>query len=310
MSAYSTAQLSPQLPSRFPAVPEDLLSAIGRLRSRSSQEFVASLEDRKRKEREWANFSRDRENLEPAQETPQESRGNSKWYSVTQLSADYRIAWFAKYVPGKIVLDYACGDGAEAIRCARMGASLAIGIDVSDVSVQNAKRSAAGEDLTDHCAFLEGDCEATGLPDNSIDIILCCGMLHHLDLTKAYPEMHRILKPGGRVFAQEALNYNPLIRLYRRLTPEMRTEWEKEHILSLKDVRAATQFFDLGEIRYWHLTSMLGVYTRRVPPLSRIVFPMLNGADRLLLGIPGIQRMAWQFTFELIKPSVDRRRKQ
>ena len=44
------------------------------------------------------------------------------------------------------------------------------------------------------------------------------------------------------VLGVEALDYNPLIKLYRQLTPDMRTEWEKAHILSLKDLRFAQKF--------------------------------------------------------------------
>lgn len=296
---------APEAASRgLSSVSPDLLAAIERLRSRSSRDFEASLEDRKKKEREFANMSRDREHLEPEQATEQEARGNSKWYSTSQLSADYRNAWIAKHAPSKVVLDYACGDGTEALRAAKAGASLAIGIDVSDISVRNAARTAASEGLSERSVFLEGDCENTGLPNNSIDVILCCGMLHHLDLTKAYPEMYRILKPGGHIFAQEALNYNPLIRIYRQLTPKMRTEWEKEHILSLKDIHAAQKYFKLGEIRYWHLTSVFGAWTRGMPAVFRVVSSALDGVDRVILAIPGIQLLAWQFTFELIKPAT------
>jgi ubiquinone/menaquinone biosynthesis C-methylase UbiE len=303
MDVYTARNLSASRSQNLAWLPPELSAAIGQLRSRSSDEFLSQLEDRKKKERNWANFSRDRQYLEPSQATEQESRSNARWYSTTQLSAEYRISWLAKHIPGRIVLDYACGDGAETLRAAKMGAALAMGIDVSDISIQNATQVASREGLSERCVFLEGDCEATGLPDNSIDVILCCGMLHHLDLARAYPEMQRILKPGGRVFAQEALNYNPLIKLYRQLTPQLRTEWEKEHILSLKDVRAAQNFFDIGELRYWHLTSVLGACARGVPPLFRIISPVLNCVDRLILSIPGLRLMAWQFTFELIKRS-------
>ena len=37
----------------------------------------------------------------------------------------------------------------------------------------------------------------------------------------------------------EALSVNPLIQLYRNSTPEMRTEWEKNHILGPKDLKFA-----------------------------------------------------------------------
>ncbi len=283
---------------------DGLRAALALLQARASPEFAAALEERKRREREWANFSRDKQLANRSGETQEQHRDNRKWYSTTQLSLEYREAWLSAKVPGKVFLDYACGDGHETLKAARLGAALAIGIDVSNVSVANGAEAAARQGLSDRCVFLEGDCEATGLPDGSVDVILCSYMLHHLDLNYAYPEMLRILKPGGCVLACEALNYNPLARLYRNLTPEMRTEWEKEHILSLKDVRAAKRFFDVGAIRYWHLTSVLGAFVRGIPPLFRAVMPVLNGVDRALLSLPGLQLMAWQFSFELVKPQL------
>jgi SAM-dependent methyltransferase len=297
---------SAKIPERFPFSPTSpapqLMEALDKLRSRNSEEFSRRLEDRKLKEREWANFVRDPETVR-VQESDNGELPAIRWYSATQLSDDYRNQWLAKHVPGKVVLDYACGNGGQTFQAARMGASLAVGIDVSDVSVQGAARVAMRDGLSERCVFIEGDCEDTGFPDNSFDVILCCGMLHHLDLTKAYPEMHRILKPGGCVFAQEALNYNPIIKLYRWLTPGQRTEWEKVHILSLRDLRAAKEYFNVGEIRYWHLTSMFGVFARRVRSLFQPVSLILNGVDKCLLAIPGVRLMAWQFTFELFKPT-------
>lgn len=282
---------------------EDALgAALSRIKEHSSVDFAASLEERKRKERQWANFSRDTNSSFSVEETEEQRRANAKWYSTTQLSLDYRNAWLAEKVPGKIFLDYACGNGLEAIKAARMGAALSIGIDVSNVSIANAAATAANERLSDKCSFIEGDCEATGLPDASIDAILCSYMLHHLDLNRAYPELCRILKPGGCILACEALDYNPLIKLYRKVTPEMRTEWEKEHILSLKDVRGAKKYFNVGTIRYWHLFSVLGAFVRGVPTVFNAVMPVLNGIDHVVLSVPGVQLMAWQFSFELYKP--------
>lgn len=280
----------------------ELMIALEKLRSRNSDEFLAILNERKLQERQWANFSRDEQGPQAVQKTNEQRRANFKWYSTTQVSMDYRDRWLAERVPGKVFLDYACGNGAETIKAARLGADIAIGLDVSNVSVANGAAAAEREGLACRCVFIEGDCENTELPSNSVDVVLCSYMLHHLDLTHAYPELHRILKPGGCILATEALNYNPLIGLYRKLTPELRTEWEKEHILSLKDVRAAKQYFNVGEIRYWHLASVLGAFVRGVPPVFRAALPALNLLDRFLLAIPGLQLMAWQFSFELFKP--------
>jgi hypothetical protein len=76
----------------------------------------------------------------------------------------------------------------------------------------------------------------------------------------------------------------------------MRTEWEKAHILDLSDIRFAERFFDLGEIKYWHLSSIVA------PKISLSLLPFLNGVDRILTQVPFLQLMAWIFTFELIKP--------
>jgi len=69
-------------------------------------------------------------------------------------------------------------------------------------------------------------------------------MLHHLDSSYIFPELRRILVPGGRILAIESLDYNPFTKLYRHTTPSMRTDWEKNHVLSLFDVAFAKQFYD------------------------------------------------------------------
>ena len=48
----------------------------------------------------------------------------------------------------------------------------------------------------------------------------------------------------------------------------MRTEWEKAHILSLKDVRFARRFFTVGEVRFWHILSILAYFFARSSPSS------------------------------------------
>lgn len=171
---------------------------------------------------------------------------------------------------------------------------LSLGFDISGVSVKNARDAAAAAGLKNNIRFFQADAENTKLPDDSIDAIVCSGMLHHLDLSYALPELRRILKPGGMVLAVEALDYNPAIKLYRFLTPEMRTDWEKAHILNLSDVKFASRFFDVKEICYWHVA---GYMAGKFPSM----FPLLDRLDLLLEKIPYVQRMAWIFTFVLEK---------
>jgi SAM-dependent methyltransferase len=262
---------------------------------------VVELNARKAAELEYHNRVRDYGDMETLDRADYEKLcGNKKYYSTASKSQGYVSSWIERYSPGSIFLDYACGDGHLARHAASAGSKASIGIDISDVSIENCKESARIEGLAGKTYFYQGDCENTQLPDDSVDVVICSGMLHHLELKKAFPELKRILRKGGRVLAVEALNYNPIIRMYRALTPAMRTEWEKEHILSHGDLDLAREFFRVDNIRYWHLASILGTPFRGVVVFSGIM-KALNGIDSLLLRIPLIRNMAWMFTFELIK---------
>jgi ubiquinone/menaquinone biosynthesis C-methylase UbiE len=255
-----------------------------------------ALTPRKLKELEYHDRDRDLSRIEQTKATDTYDRfyGNKKYYSATKRSKVYVDQWISRESSeGGIFLDYACGNGGNALKAARLGADLALGLDISSVSIANAKQAAKDSGL-DNVRFFQADAENTLLPDNSVDKIICSGMLHHLDLSFALPELRRILRPGGKILAVEALDYNPLIKLYRMLTPDMRTEWEKAHILSLKDISFAKRFFNLGEIRYWHVIGYAG---GKFPTLS----VPLDFFDRLLEKIPYVQRMSWIFTFELLK---------
>ena len=43
--------------------------------------------------------------------------------------------------------------------------------------------------------------ESLPLPDDSVDAVLANHMLYHVDRDRALPELHRVLRPGGRLFA-------------------------------------------------------------------------------------------------------------
>jgi SAM-dependent methyltransferase len=284
---------------------ETLLAFLDEMDRRAkAPDFLAGLAERKLRELEFHNLHRDGSREAATSPATHAARyGNRKFYTAVEASVSYVQSWIESHVPGKIFLDYACGNGAQVLAAARSGAALSIGLDISDVSVENGRRAARGAGLSETCRFVQGDCESTGLPDGVIDTILCSGMLHHLDLHHAYPELRRILKPGGRILAVEALDYNPVIKLYRRLTPEMRTDWERDHILSLRDLKLARRYFRIGEVRFWHMLSVLGAYA----PSERARRPLLqvlNRVDALLTRVPALRLWSWQFTFELIRPET------
>ena len=256
--------------------------------------WFSTLESRKQIEGEFHDQMRDKARFsQQSGDTFEEFYTNRRFYRTAANSRDYFYSWLEQNVRDKVVLDFACGDGKVAIFCAKAGAKYVVGIDISATSIANARSEAAAAGVADRTYFLRGDCENTGLPESSIDVVVCAGVLHHLDLSYAYPEIRRVLAEGGKALAFEALDYNPLIKLYRMRTPQMRTDWEKAHILSLKDVRFAERFFRLGEVRFFHIVTMLGVW---LPAF----LPLLSRVDRLITRIPGLRLWSWMFTFEML----------
>lgn len=272
-----------------------------RERLREVQSGVGTIEigsARKRAELEFHDTVRD-QTLRERQDW-QELQANKKYYSVTGSSIEYTNEWIKTNACGKVFLDYACGNGQYTLQAAAAGASLAIGLDLSPISIENARNEAARLGLSENTLFIQGDCENTGLPAECIDAVLCAGMLHHLDLSYAFPELRRIMKPRARLLAAEPTKYNPVIHLYRYLTPQLRTDWEKKHILSLADLRFAKRFFDMENVRFWHLAS-LGATPLRSTGLFRAALAVGEAVDEVLLSVPGVRLLAWKVTFELVK---------
>jgi ubiquinone/menaquinone biosynthesis C-methylase UbiE len=184
---------------------------------------------------------------------------------------------------------------------ARAGAELVVGIDISEVSIRSATENAEREGLSSRTKFLQRDCEATGLPSDSFDLVLCSGMLHHLNLERAFPELYRLLRPGGRILCVEALNYNPAIKLYRRLTPQHRTAWESKHILSMREVRYAKKWFGVERMRFFCIASPLATILPR-GLIRSTAMRVGHALDNALTRLPLVQLWSWQFAFELVKP--------
>jgi len=52
--------------------------------------------------------------------------------------------------------------------------------------------------------YLSAPAERIPLPDNSVDLLMSFGTYHHTDRRRSVPEIHRVLKPGGLFYFQEA----------------------------------------------------------------------------------------------------------
>lgn len=223
---------------------------------------------------------------------------NRKWYSISRRSKQFAELYLREHSRGARALDYACGDGYYSFLMADAGANVT-GIDISPISVANAEREALRRGLK--ASFVVMDCEHLDFPSSSFDLVNVSGVLHHLDLSKAFPELARVLRPSGTIICVEALAHNPVFQTYRRLTPHLRTKFEREHILRRRDVLKAKEFFKRVDWRFFHLASVTAVPLRK----SRVFEPLLSAlevVDDRLLEIPGVRWWAWQIAFVLSGP--------
>jgi ubiquinone/menaquinone biosynthesis C-methylase UbiE len=226
---------------------------------------------------------------------------NMKYYSVERRSRNMVLKWFSQNCTGKRVLDYCCGNGEDSLYVAQNGARQVIGIDISDVSIENCRKRAESLKLGNILSYEVQDAEKTSFKDSSFDIITEYGSLHHLDLAKACAEMSRIVTPSGKIICNEALGHNKIIHLYRKMTPKLRTEWEVEHIIRKEKFEIIKEYFNNIDMHFFHLMTLFGVPFRNIRGFDKIL-RVLEWFDGLLLKMPILKWQAWQIVFILSEP--------
>ncbi|MEO9170214.1 MAG: class I SAM-dependent methyltransferase [Candidatus Baltobacteraceae bacterium] len=226
------------------------------------------------------------------------SRGVDGIYAITGESHGYFNARLHALAAGKHVLEFGCGSGMHALELAEHAAAVT-GIDISDVGISIGERHARSRGIS-NVDFHAMDAEVLQFPDDRFDLICGVGILHHLDLNRAYAELARTLARDGRAMFLEPLGYNPFINLYRRLTPKIRTP--DEHPLLMRDLTLARRFFATVDIRYYYLTTLVTVpFARR--PGGRHAVSAANALDRAIFkALPPLRKYAWMVVMEMSDP--------
>src|SRR5262249_33196441 len=112
----------------------------------------------------------------------------------------YRYLGLESFMRGARIADVGCGTGHRVIPLAKhFGASAYVGIDQSLESLRIANNLAKEVDLQD-MIVREGDIFNIPYADQSFDIVICQGVLHHTsDPYQGFKELVRICRPGGFV---------------------------------------------------------------------------------------------------------------
>ena len=102
---------------------------------------------------------------------------------------------------GETVLDLGSGGGIDVLLSAkRIGPTgRAYGLDMTPEMLDLARRNAADAGAS-NVEFLDGHIEDIPLPDGSVDVVISnCVINLSPDKAAVFAEMHRVLRPGGRI---------------------------------------------------------------------------------------------------------------
>lgn len=102
---------------------------------------------------------------------------------------------------GQTVLDVGCGTGMDLqLAAKRVGPrGKAIGVDMTSEMVDRARKAAAAAGL-DHIEIRRGNALDLPADDGEVDVVISNGVINLTpNKVKAFSEIYRILKPGGRL---------------------------------------------------------------------------------------------------------------
>lgn len=216
---------------------------------------------------------------------------------------------------GKTLLDLGCGAGENSVYFAMQGANC-VASDYSPGMVDVALKLAERNQVQIQGKVINA--MDIDYPDHTFDIVYASNLLHHIPHPEVtIQEIHRVLKPGGKMCFWDPLKHNPVINVYRQMATEVRTDDETPldiNIVNFVRSRFSHTAYDTfwiatlwiflsfyliekvnpNEERYWK--KIILEHDRLRPTYCR-----LEKLDRLLKHIPGLKRMAWNLAIVATK---------
>lgn len=160
-------------------------------------------------------------------------------------------------------------------------------INISETEIEHGR--AALNETEIQPEFMVMDAHKLEFPDESFDVVFGKAILHHLDYAVALDEIARVLKPGGTMVFMEPLDFNPVMKAVRHVTPALRTPDEKP--IDYPQWKLFEERFDVELHPIQLAAAAASPVSRKMfsdkprNPLTRSAF----AADQVMRNIPGLR---------------------
>ncbi len=200
------------------------------------------------------------------------------------------------------VLDIGCGRGTERAKKFFFNNCEYTGIDISENCIKANNEDALKENLNIKY-FVEDANKLTSLKNKQFDLVIITATLHHLNIDSSLKAIKSVLKTkGGRVIMFEPMGTNPIINIFRNLTPNMRTP--DEHPLLKDDLIKIKSYFRKTYFEFHSLTSLLTIplgflKSKKFLTFSQKLSYFLGFLDKYFFcKIPIVKLLSWNIIIE------------
>jgi ubiquinone/menaquinone biosynthesis C-methylase UbiE len=171
----------------------------------------------------------------------------ASWYTISEVHRQSEgleeLVRLAAPSPEARALDIATGTGFTALtmapRCRRV-----VGLDLTLGMVTHARRLAAERGVA-NLQFCLGDAEAIPFRDDAFDTVTCRHAAHHFpDLERAFREMARVARRGGRVILDDTCT--PEVQELAALMNEWEVRRDPSHIANHPPSRLRAMLEECG----------------------------------------------------------------
>jgi len=204
-------------------------------------------------------------------------------------------------IQGKTVLDLCCGLGKSSVVWALRGARKVVGIDLSSLALDIARRNALLNQVADRIEFQKMPAEDLDFPDESFDVIVGIDALHHTDLSLCLHEIFRVLCKGGQGVFIETTALNPVMMWARRYLAGhfgiLRCQNQTEHPLTRRDFELMAEMFS----RVRRVGTALLFELRRLPPLSSWELRLHRWDQSLFHALPWLRALSYYQAVQVVK---------